>query len=363
MTEQYKIPTTMYAQVLENFGGTDAFTYKQVPTPTIKNPNDLLVKVKAIGTNPIEAKLRSGNLFSFAVKKNAILGADYSGIIVAKGSGIDDGSFKVGDAVFGKLHLPLGPQGSYAEYIIVTTTHDKAIAKKPDNITFEEAAAVGIAGLTGLEGVLNSAPFTLENKNGEERKILVIGASGGVGTFAIQMGKAVGAYVVGICSARNASLVLDTLGADRAVDYNNQKAMDELQKEKNTYDVVLDLVGGDDYYTKFSPLVKKKGIFVTAAGTSAHFGANKVSIFQYIHAGCTIAYRKLFACCRYSLISELPEEQFAPIIQPWFASGAVKSIIFPENIFDFKDIKKAHDKIESHRAVGKIVLKVNSNES
>ncbi|CAO3628242.1 unnamed protein product [Cunninghamella blakesleeana] len=364
MTNQYNIPTTMYAQVLETFGNTDAFEYKQVPTPTIKTPTDILVKVKAIGVNPIEAKMRSGNLFSFLVKKNAILGADYSGIVVAKGSEISDDSFKVGDAVFGKLNLPSGPQGTYAEYVLVSSTNDKSIAKKPDNITFEEGAAVGIAGLTALEGIVNNVPFTLEKKEGEEeRKILVLGASGGVGTYAIQMGKAIGAYVVGICSAKNASLVSDTLGADRVVDYNDQQAMNDLQtKELNTYDLVFDLVGSDDYYTKFAPLVKKKkGIFVTAAGPSAHFGAEKVGIFGYLNAGYTIISRKLLGCSRYSMIAQLPEEQFASVIAPWMASGAVKSIIPSENVFDLKDVKKAHDQMESHRTVGKIVLTVSSN--
>ncbi|KAI9308582.1 chaperonin 10-like protein [Cunninghamella echinulata] len=353
----------MYAQVLENFGGTDAFEYKQVPTPTIKKPTDLIVKVKAIGTNPIEAKLRSGNLFSFLVKKNAILGADYAGIIVAKGDQVSDNAFKVGDAVFGKLHLPSGPQGSYAEYILVSTTDDKAIAKKPENITFEEAAAVGIAGLTALEGVYNRVPFTtLEKKEGEDRKILIIGASGGVGTYAIQMGKAIGAYVVGICSARNASLVSETLGADRVVDYNNEEDMTNLQKEINSYDVVFDLVGSDSYYKKFIPLAKKKtGIFVTAAGPGEHFGSKKVGIFSYLSAGYTILSRSLFGCSRYAMVAELPEHQFASIIAPWFASGAVKSFIKPENVFDLKDVAKAHDQIESNRTAGKIVLQVTSN--
>ncbi|CAO3579806.1 unnamed protein product [Absidia cylindrospora] len=353
------IPLEMKALVLEAFGPPEALKYTTVPVPKLRNPTNVLVKVHAAGLNPVESHMRSGNMFTFLVKKNAILGSDYSGVIVAKGSGVPN--FEVNDAVFGTLKFPCGPQGSYAEYIVVDTAADKAIAKKPDNLSFLDAASVGVATLTALEGVVCKRPLPLEY-NGEEGarpKVLVIGASGGVGMYGVQIAKTVGAEVVGICSGKNVSLVKG-FGADRVVDYNDKKAMDDLaNNEKDSFDVVFDLVGGDDYYQRFMPLVKPKtGMFSTAVGPTAHNGATKLGVLDYLSFGGTIFYRQFFASRRYSMILNVPQDQFASVIAPWLEQKKLGTLVSEENIFDLKDGNKAHEKIESQRTVGKIVLRV-----
>ncbi|SAL99100.1 hypothetical protein [Absidia glauca] len=345
----------MNALVLEEFGPPDALHYTTVPMPQLSKPTQLLIKVMAAGVNPIEAKMRQGNMFTFLVKKPAILGADYSGIVVAKGSEVTD--FEVNDAVFGMLVSPAGPHGSYAEYIVVDTVTDKAIAKKPENLSFVDAASVGLAGLTALEGVVCKGPLT----SGDGAKVLVIGASGGVGMFAVQIGKAIGAQVVGICSEKNRALVKG-FGADEVVDYNDRAALDNLTSQgTNSYDVVLDLVGGKEYYDRCMPLVKEKtGIFVTASGPTEHSGSTKLGLWDYLSIGGTIVYRRLFASRRYDMILTLPQDKFAPVLVPWLEKRQVGSFVPEENVFDLKDAAKAHTKMESNRTVGKIVLRVNS---
>ncbi|KAI8342299.1 chaperonin 10-like protein [Chlamydoabsidia padenii] len=342
------LPTTMNALVVNEFGSPDVLKYTTVPVPQLQHPTDMLVKVMASGVNPIEAKMRQGNLFAFLVKPPAILGADYSGVVVAKGSQVTE--FQVNDAVFGTLHGPAGPHGTYAEYVVVNTAVDKAVAKKPTKVSFVDAASVGLAGLTALEGVLRC------DKPG---KVLVIGASGGVGIYGVQIAKAVGAHVVAICSGKNSAMVKE-FGADDVVDYHDQAAMDALaQGNKNSFDVVLDLVGGDGYYNMGMPLVKEKtGIFVTASGPTEHSGSTRVGLWDYLSIGGTILYRRLFASRRYDMILTLPHDKFASVLAPMVDRHQVKCLVPRENVFDLKDGALAHKKIESLRTTGKLVLRV-----
>lgn len=345
------VPTTMNALVLDSFGPPEkAFKYSTVPVPRLVKPTDVLIRVVAASINPIEAKMRSGNIPSFFVKKKAILGADYSGVVVEAGAKVVD--FKVNDAVFGTFRHPFGPQGTYAEYVVVDTAKDEGlIAKKPDTTSFVDAAALGIAALTSMVAIVDSHPDPI-------KKVLVIGASGGVGMFGIQMAKERGAYTVGICSGRNKDLVLNTFGADRVVDYTQPNAL--AQEEPNSYDIVFDLIGGDDYYNSCMPLVKEKtGIFISAVGPAEHFGSKNVGVLDVVSVGATYVYRKLFASRRYAIVGALPHNKIKKGITPWLEPGKkFKSYVPDENIFDLKDGAKAHAKIDSHRAVGKIVLRV-----
>ncbi|ORZ23234.1 chaperonin 10-like protein [Absidia repens] len=357
-----EIPTSMKALVLEQFGPPEALKYKTVPVPKLNKPTELLVRVVAASVNPVEAKLRSGNIGSFLVKKNAILGGDYSGSVVAKGSQVTE--FEIGDAVFGTLRPPSGPQGSYAEYIVVDLQSDKGIAKKPDHVSFRDAAALGVAALTALLAVVLKAPLPLKyNGQGPRPKVLVIGASGGVGLYGVQVGKAIGAHVVGICSSKNASLV-KSFGADRVVDYNDSEAMADLaNNEKESFDVLFDLVGGEYYYKNFSPLVKKKtGVFASSVGPVAQFGSSKAGVFDYLGVGAAYAYRQLFAPCRYAMTLNLPAYKIPTDILYLLEQNLIKSYIPEENVFTLEEGYKAHQKIESHRTVGKIVLNISPDD-
>ncbi|KAI7887463.1 GroES-like protein [Lichtheimia hyalospora FSU 10163] len=353
MTETFKIPSTMHALQLVHYGpAEEALKYVEIKTPAIQNPTELLIKVKAVGINPIEAKYRAGNVPDMLFKSPPnIIGSDYAGVVVAKGSAVKD--FEIGDQVYGGMHVPIGQEyGAYAEYLLVTLGKG-AIMKKPSNMSFEEAAATGIACLTSFQGIVGLGKLPESG----EKKILVIGASGGVGTYAVQVGKAIGANVVAICSEKNAEFV-SSLGADRIVAYNSKDDMEKLKKEVNTYDHIFDCVGGDDYYNQLVGLLKKGCVYATAVGPQKHAGAEKVGFFGAIKMVSTVVGRFILGCRPYRVVVHLPWNRFADELHPFLANGSVKSVLRDDQIFDLKDGAKAHLKLESHRTVGKIVLRV-----
>lgn len=167
------IPESMNALQLIRTGPAEScMEYTKVPTPSLTRKDDILVRIKATGINPVEAKFRAGNVGYFPLSFPCIFGCDYAGIVAAVGSSVTD--FQVGDAVYGSLQYPFGSAGTYAEYTIVSSTKD-AIVKMPDTISFEEAAATGIAANTAYQGIIVDGNLP---KTGP-KKILVVGASGG----------------------------------------------------------------------------------------------------------------------------------------------------------------------------------------
>jgi NADPH2:quinone reductase len=188
-------------------------------------------------------------------------------------------------------------------------------------------------------------------------KVIVIGASGGVGTYGVQIAKAFGAYVVGICSARNAELV-KSLGADEILDYTVSGNIARFASEnKDTYDIVLDGVGGDDYWKLLAPTLKSAGVYSTAAGPVEHNGSQKVGYGQIAKIVATVGARKLFGSRKYEIIGMLPPNDMTEIAT-LFEEGKIKTHIPAEQIFSLKDGIKAHEVIESHRSVGKVILLV-----
>ncbi|MDY6944895.1 MAG: NAD(P)-dependent alcohol dehydrogenase [Pseudomonadota bacterium] len=190
--------------------------------------DEILVKVHAAAVNPLDWHYMRGEPYvmrlatGLGAPKDSGMGVDFSGTVEAVGG--DVSRFKVGDAVFG------GHGGALAEYIAVRESG--AVVLKPDNLTFEQAAAMPIAAVTALQGLRDHGRLE------PGQKVLINGASGGVGTFAVQIAKALGAEVTGVCSTRNVDLVR-SLGADHVIDYTQEKFIDDAQR----YDVILDNVG------------------------------------------------------------------------------------------------------------------------
>lgn len=360
MTSTNDIPKTMHAAQLVKYGPpNECFKYNEdVPVPQIKCQSQVLVRVKAAGVNPIDAKIASGNMkfATFTMSLPAVIGADFSGIIVAKGNKVTD--FEVGDEVFGTQSLPFKMDGSYAQYTLIDTAK-ASIAKKPKDLSFEQAATAGIAALTAYQGILKFGSITEANAN-EKRNILIVGASGGVGSFSVQIAKAVNPanLVVGICSEKNADYVR-SLGADRVINYRDAKAFDEFLNENIPFDVVMDCVGGEDYYNKLDKLLKKDGVYSTAVGPLEHAGSNSIGISAMLTIGCKVAYKKLFAPHKYLPITHLPHEDFREKVAPFFQQGKMHGTIQDDsNIVPLREIARAHDLQNSHRTVGKIVISI-----
>ncbi len=218
---------TMKAVRYYCYGSPEVIRIEHVDKPEIAD-NQVLVRVENAAVNPLDWHYMRGEPYlmrlmaGFGTPKDPRLGVDFSGTVEAVGRSVT--KFKPGDAVFG------GVTGAFSEYVKVS--EDRAIAHKPVNVNFEQAASVAVAGVTALQG--------LRDHGGLEpgQKVLINGASGGVGSFAVQIARSIGAEVTGVCSTRNVELVR-SLGADYVIDYK-QANFTELDKK---YDVILDNVG------------------------------------------------------------------------------------------------------------------------
>ncbi|GII14783.1 NADPH:quinone reductase [Planomonospora parontospora subsp. antibiotica] len=219
--------TTMRAIVRDRYGSPDVLRLEEIGRPEAGD-DEVLVRVRAAAVNSADGKLMRGEPslvramgYGLFRPKHRILGRDFAGRVEAVGRNVK--RFRPGDEVFGET------AGTFAEYVSV---REGALGPKPENLTFEQAAAVPLAGSTALQG--------LRDRGGVRpgQRVLVNGASGGVGTFAVQIAKALGAEVTGVCSARNADRVR-ALGADRVVDY----AAEDFTRSGRRYDLVLDVVG------------------------------------------------------------------------------------------------------------------------
>lgn len=215
----------MKAMVQDSYGSAEVLNLREIETPQI-GPNEVLLRVRAAGVNPADWAVMSGlpyiarPVYGLRKPKNGVRGTDVAGHVVEVGGGVT--RFQVGDAVFG------WSDGSYAEY--AAAPEDK-LAHMPAGLTFEQAATVPMAGLVALQAVRDHGHVE------PGQKVLINGASGGIGTFAVQIAKALGAEVTGVCSTRNVELVR-SLGADHVIDYT----VEDFTRNGQQYDFILDNV-------------------------------------------------------------------------------------------------------------------------
>jgi NADPH:quinone reductase-like Zn-dependent oxidoreductase len=218
---------TMKAAVRDRYGSPEVIEIREVEKPT-PSDEEVLVRVHAASVNPADWYGVTGRPFAGRVlmgllkPKERALGVDYAGTVEAVGRNVT--LFRAGDEVFG------GRNGAFAEYLCARA--DRAVVKKPANVTFEEAAAVPIAAITALQGLRDKGNLQ------PGQKVLINGASGGVGTFVVQIAKALGAEVTAVCSTRNVELVR-SLGADHVIDYTRE----DFTRSDRRYDLMLDVAG------------------------------------------------------------------------------------------------------------------------
>jgi NADPH:quinone reductase-like Zn-dependent oxidoreductase len=241
----------MKAVVYRQYGSPDVLQIEEVEKPTPAD-DEVLVKVRAASLNPLDWHYMRGLPYLVRLMngigrpKSPRLGVDFSGIVEAAGKNVRQ--FKVGDEIFGAAN------GALAEYV---TSTEVGLALKPSNMTFEQAAAVPIAAITALQGLRDKGQI----KPGQ--KVLINGASGGVGTFAVQIAKSFGAEVTGVCSTRNVDMVR-SIGADHVIDYTKE----DFTQGAQHYDLIFDTVGSHallDYRRVMTPA----GIFVIVGGPSS----------------------------------------------------------------------------------------------
>jgi NADPH:quinone reductase-like Zn-dependent oxidoreductase len=225
---------------------------------------------------------------------------------------------------------------------------------KPANVSAIDAGAAGIAVLTAWRGIVHHGKV----KTLSSPKVIVIGASGGVGSYGVQIAKAFGAHVIAICSGKNAELA-KKLGADQVLDYTVENSIREFSiEEKDAVDIIFDTVGGDDYWDLLSSTLKPSGVYSSAVGPTEHGGSQRVGFMEITRTIASIAAHKMFGSRKYQFIYSLPYEDMDEITK-LFEEGKVKSYVPEDQVFPLKDGAKAHELIASHRAKGKIVLVMN----
>jgi NADPH:quinone reductase-like Zn-dependent oxidoreductase len=245
----------MKAIVYCDYGTADVLRLEDVEKPA-PDDDQLLVKVHAAAVNPLDWHYIRGTPYVMRLEaglrkpKSTRLGVDFAGTVEAVGKNVT--TFKPGDAVFG------GRTGAFAEYLCVR--EDRAVALKPANLTFQQAAAVPIAAITALQGLRDKGRVQ------PGQSVLINGASGGVGTFAVQLARYYGADVTGVCSTRNADMVR-ALGANRVIDYTKE----DFTESGTLYDVILDNVGNRSL-SEFRHLLKPEGKYVMIGGGGPNDG-------------------------------------------------------------------------------------------
>ncbi len=218
---------TMQAITGRCYGSADVLSLERVAKP-VPAAGEILVRVENAAVNPLDYHYMRGSPYVMRLSSgigspgDPRVGVDFAGVVEAVGASVT--KFAPGDAVFG------GASGAFAEYVVVREAG--AVAKKPDNVSFPEAAAVGVAGVTALQALQDKGGL----RAGEH--VLINGASGGVGTFAVQIAKAMGATVSGVCSTRNVERVR-SIGADRVFDYTRESYLDAGER----FDLIVDMVG------------------------------------------------------------------------------------------------------------------------
>ncbi|GAB3789935.1 NADP-dependent oxidoreductase [Spirosoma horti] len=311
----------MKAYLLYEAGGPDKLVLGETERPTLKS-GEVLIKVKAIGINPADAIYRHSPTFIthiFGQERPVILGWDIAGEVVEKAENTD--GYELGDAVFALLQNARG----YAEFVAV---HIELLAHKPDNITFEEASAAPMAGLTAWQSVVRGMTIKKEDK------MLIHGASGGVGHYAVQLAKYLGAQVIATCSAKNRHFVL-SLGADKHIDYQTEN----FWEVTSDVDFVFDTIGGETLAHSIE--VTKPGgtiisiIPMTDERLKAKAQAKNVALSLW---GLQVNGDDLRA--------------FAALM----AKGILKSYL--AKTYPFTAMAEAHTQVETRRTAGKIVLTV-----
>jgi NADPH:quinone reductase-like Zn-dependent oxidoreductase len=265
--------------------------------------------------------------------KNTRFGTDFAGVVEAVGKNVTD--FKSGDEVFGAKN------GAVADYVCVKA--DRAIVMKPGNVTFEQAGSVGIAGITALQGLRDKGRIQAG------QKVLINGASGGVGTFAVQIAKAFGAEVTGVCSTRNVDLV-KSIGADHVIDYTKE----DFTNTDQHYDMIYDLVGNHGFSER-RKILTPNGICVLAGigGAGAHPETMGRIVGNFWNAFLSNFTRQKFVF----YIAKLTKEDFG-VLRDLMQSGKVSPVI--DQTYKLEQTADAVRYMEEGHARGKVVVTLGS---
>ncbi|PIQ22746.1 MAG: zinc-binding oxidoreductase [Cytophagales bacterium CG18_big_fil_WC_8_21_14_2_50_42_9] len=310
----------MNAAYYEEFGGWDKVKTGTLPIPELQE-GEVLIKIKAAGVNPVDAAVREGYLKDFIpVSFPAIPGWDVAGVIEERSYSAR--RFNVGDEVYAYARRPTVQQGTFAEYLVIPESY---IALKPKNLSFAEAAGIPLVGLTAYQSIFDAGQLK------ENQSILILGASGGVGSLGIQLAKNAGAVVIGVASEKNHAFMQE-LGADHTIDYHNNHIGEAAKKIfPDGVDLIFDCASGETFSQSLSAL-KTGGKLVSILNHGQDLDSN--IHFQYVFVEPNS--REL------AILAELAE------------AGKLK--VHVSKTYSLADATKAFEQIETHHTTGKIVI-------
>ncbi|MBM7845066.1 NADP-dependent oxidoreductase [Herpetosiphon giganteus] len=310
---------TMKAVQIKRYGGIDELVQAEIERPA-PAADQVLIKVHAIGINPVDYKVRAGYIPDFFGNDTfpLVLGWDVAGTIAEVGANVSQ--WQVGDAVYGMVNFPT-PAGAYAEYVLAPASE---VAAKPASLSFEAAAAVPLVALTAWQA------FDLVGLQAGDRA-LIHAAAGGVGHVAVQLAKLRGAHVIATASARNEGFVRE-LGVDQFVDYTAAP----FEQQIEPVNVVFDTVGGEVQARSYAVLKPHAGLVTIVGSPPADLAA--------AHAGKSLSHLVQANQTQLTAIAQLIDSQ--------------QLRIEVEHVFGFAELAAAHERMQSNRVRGKIVVKV-----
>ncbi len=308
----------MQAMVLNSFGGPEHLQLEDVDMP-MPGSGEALVRIKAAGVNPVDYKIRNGSMKLFTGSKfPRILGMDIAGRVERAD---DSSGFKPGNKVFAMLPFS---GGGYAEF---ATVKSKLLCRMPEGLPFAAAAATPLAGLTAYQALCKGKAL----KEGDQ--VLINGASGGVGSFAVQVAKAMGAHVTAVTSTRNMEFVR-SLGADMVIDYTKE----DFTRTGHTYHKVFDAVAKSSF-RRCKRILKRGGNYVTTVPDTRLFFQLAFNVFRTKKAG---------------FIMVKPSGAHLRVLADMITNGQLQPYV--ETTFQLKEAGKAHQVVETERVRGKVVL-------
>jgi NADPH:quinone reductase-like Zn-dependent oxidoreductase len=322
----------MRAMVYDRYGSPDVLELREVEKPQVTD-DGVLVRVRAASVNPVDWHMLTGAPYLVRMEaglrkpKREVLGVDFAGTVEAVGGSVT--GFQAGDEVFGARN------GAFAEYVCVR----KAVAPKPANVTFEQAAAVPVAAISALQGLRDKGRIQAG------QQVLINGASGGVGTFAVQIAKTFGAEVTGVCSTRNVEIVR-SIGANHVVDYTQE----DFTRSGRRYDLMLDIAGNRSW-SELKRVLSERAVVVVVGGPKTNRFVGPLGQALKLRVASLVGSRKVAA----PFLAKMNKEDLV-VLQNLLADGKVTPVI--ERRYELSEAANALRYLGEGHAQGKLVITV-----